>query len=152
MKHFSKVFGALLAMALCLPLHAGKIYKWQDEQGSWHYSEKPPLEEQVEVIKIKGKSAESAEPDSPAEEDALPSTTAEEKPKEPLKKSAEVLAVEKTRKAEDCQRARTNLDSLTHRTRILYDDEEKGEQRYLTEEERQEWLKKSQGQVKEFCD
>ncbi|TNE82317.1 MAG: DUF4124 domain-containing protein [Gammaproteobacteria bacterium] len=150
MKDINKIIGALLAMAICLPLHADKVYKWQDENGGWHYSEKPPAEATTETIKIK-----SSKPvDTDIDEEETPqgeeiSTTQEEK--KPLKKSPEVLAVEKARKAEDCERAKRNLDTLTHRTRILYDDEEKGEQRYLTEEERQEWLKKSKDQVKEFC-
>ncbi len=149
----SKLIGTLLAMALCLPLHAGKIYKWQDENGSWHYSEKPPLEGTPETIKLKSKNSDSEETDSTAESDEEAPTETEDNQAEkaPLPKSPEVLAAEKARKAEDCTRAKKNLDTLTHRTRILYDDEEKGEQRYMTEEERQEWLKKSSEQVKEFC-
>lgn len=149
----SKLIGTLLAMALCLPLHAAKIYKWQDENGSWHYSEKPPLEGTPETIKLKSKKPDSEETESTEETDEETSKETEDKQAEkaPLPKSPEVLAAEKARRAEDCARARKNLDTLTHRTRILYDDEEKGEQRYMTEEERQDWLKKSRDQVKEFC-
>ena len=151
MKVTSKVFGMCLAMALCLPLHAGKVYKWQDEDGAWHYSEKPPLERPAETLKLKTRKPAPESSGATDDTEAAPATEGEDEDKKPLKKSPEVLAAEKARRAEDCERAKKNLDTLTHRTRILYDDEEKGEQRYLTEEERQEWLQKSRDQVKEFC-
>ncbi|MEZ5528855.1 MAG: DUF4124 domain-containing protein [Porticoccaceae bacterium] len=154
MKHSSKVIGAFLVMAMSLPVYADKVYKWQDESGAWHYSEKPPMEGEPEVIKFKNKYAGASEEASEVDDEgqstpAEKSTEATEK--KPLKKSPEVVAEEKAHKAEDCERAKKNLDTLTHRTRILYDDEEKSEQRYLTEEERQDWLKKSKEQVNEFC-
>ncbi len=35
----------LLALLLTIPLAAiGDVYKWQDEDGNWHYSDKPPAE------------------------------------------------------------------------------------------------------------
>jgi len=153
MSTVSKLIGILLAMTLCLPLHAAKIYKWQDDNGSWHYSEKPPLEGAPETIKLKSKKSDSeeTEPSEETNEEISKGTEDNQSEKAPLPKSPEVLATEKARRAEDCDRARKNLDKLTHRTRILIDDEEKGEQRYLTEEERQDWLKKSGDQVKEFC-
>ncbi|WP_461518582.1 DUF4124 domain-containing protein [Porticoccus sp.] len=154
MKHSSKVLGAFLAMALCLPLHAAKIYKWQDESGSWHYSEKPPLEENAEVIKIKSTPANADDTESNTEETAnTPKSTEviEEKAKEPLKKSPEVLAAEQARKTENCNKAKKNLDTLTYRSKVLIDDEERGEQRYLDEKEHEEWMDKSRKQVEEFC-
>ncbi|WP_461483108.1 DUF4124 domain-containing protein [Porticoccus sp.] len=152
----SKLIGTLLALALCLPLHAAKIYKWQDENGSWHYSETPPLEGTPETIKLKSKKSDSelseeGEEEMSADSEEQEKGEEEQKEKQPLPKSPEIVAAENARKAENCEKAKKNLDSLTHRTHIRYDDEEKGEQRYLTEEERQDWLKKSRDQVKEFC-
>lgn len=154
MKHSSKVIGAFLAMAMCLPVYAGKVYKWQDESGAWHYSEKPPMEGEPEVIKFKNKYAGASEETSATDDEGESKPTensTEATKKEPLKKSPEVLAAEQAHRAKNCEIARKNLDSLTHRTHIRYDDEEKGEERYLTEEERQEWLRKSKEQVDEFC-
>jgi len=152
MKHSRKVLGAFLAMALCLPLHAAKIYKWQDERGSWHYSEKPPLEENAEVIKIKSAHAADTEPNTEETANTAKSTEViDEKAKEPLKKSQEVLAAEQARKTENCDKAKKNLDTLTYRSKVLIDDEERGEQRYLDEKEHEEWMDKSRKQVEEFC-
>lgn len=154
MSNSSKLIGTILALALCLPLHAGKIYKWQDENGSWHYSEKPPLEVTPETIKLKTEKADSEEAESTEElnQEEAPSSTGEEQAeKTPLPKSPEVLAAEQARKAENCEKAKKNLDTLTHRSKVLIDDEERGEQRYLDEEEHESWKEKSRAQVEEFC-
>lgn len=38
----------ILLICLSLPLVAGDLYKWQDEDGNWHFSDKPPVTDSVE--------------------------------------------------------------------------------------------------------
>ena len=50
-------------LAICLivtllsafPANAEKYYKWQDESGAWHYSSKPPKEQQAEALTVRAK-------------------------------------------------------------------------------------------------
>ncbi len=46
----------LMAIVLCLPtmwLFAAELYKWQDEKGNWHYSDKSPVDQKVEKEEAK---------------------------------------------------------------------------------------------------
>lgn len=151
MKHSYLIVFTCLLIAFSATTQAGKVYKWQDDDGSWHYSEKPPMEKEAEVLKMK-----VSEPTEQSKEETA--TTNDTKTKagapaaeQPLTKSPEILAAEKKQREENCARARKNLDSLTHRPRIRYMDKEKGEERYLTQEEHDEWSKKSKEEVKQYC-
>ena len=149
MKHLSLVMLTGLLLAIGMTAQAEKVYKWQGDDGSWHYSEIPPVEKEAETLKIKV----SKLTEQPSEEEPEPEDSGKTKPPEeqPLKQSPEVAAAERERKAKNCEIAKKNLTSLTNRPRILYNDEEKGEERYLTSEEHDEWRQKSKDQVKEFC-
>ena len=148
MSNSSKLIGTILALALCLPLHAGKIYKWQDENGSWHYSEKPPLEGTPETIKLKAskkivgtegegqeQSEDEKEPKSIKlpEEDTTPVYTAEEK-------------------RANCALASERLKGLESHPRALINDTETGEPRYLTPKEHEDLQKTSKEEIKKFCE
>ncbi|MBQ0713283.1 MAG: DUF4124 domain-containing protein [Porticoccus sp.] len=149
MRHLTLVVLTGLLLAIGMTAQAGKVYKWQGDDGSWHYSEIPPVEKEAETLKIKV--SNSAE--QPSEKEPEPENPDSTKPSEeqPLKQSPEVAAAERERKAQNCEMAKKNLTSLTDRPRILYNDKEKGEERYLTSEEHDEWRQKSKDQVKEFC-
>ncbi|MEH6467675.1 MAG: DUF4124 domain-containing protein [Porticoccus sp.] len=150
MKHLSLVILAGLLLTIGMAAQAGKVYKWQGDDGSWNYSEIPPVEKEAETLKIKaGNLAEHPTTEESEPEDA--DKGAEPSEEQPLKQSPEVAAAERERKAKNCETARKNLKSLTDRPRILYTDKEKGEERYLTSEEHDEWRQKSKDQVKEFC-
>lgn len=148
MKHLSLVVLSGLLLTIGMTAHAGKAYKWQDDDGSWHYSEKPPLEKEAETLKIKTGSLVE-EPTTEEPDDANKNTKPTEE--QPIKQSPEVAAAERERKTKNCEIAKKNLKSLTDRPRIIYTDKEKGEERYLTSEEHDEWRQKSKDQVKEFC-
>jgi hypothetical protein len=149
MRHLTLVVLTGLLLAIGMTAQAGKVYKWQGDDGSWHYSEIPPVEKEAETLKIKV--SNSAE--QPSEKEPEPENPGSTKPPEeqPLKQSPEVAAAERERKAQNCERARKNLESLTYRDRIRYMDEEKGEERYLTPEEHDEWSNKSKEEVRKYC-
>ena len=53
MRHLSLVVLTGLLLAIGMTAQAEKVYKWQDDDGSWHYSEIPPVENEAETLKIK---------------------------------------------------------------------------------------------------
>jgi murein DD-endopeptidase MepM/ murein hydrolase activator NlpD len=42
MKHTAPRIAAALALLAAVAAHGGDMYKWQDEDGIWHYSDRPP--------------------------------------------------------------------------------------------------------------
>ncbi|PHS73900.1 MAG: hypothetical protein COB19_08935 [Porticoccus sp.] len=152
MKGINNLALALLTMVLCLPLHAAKVYKWQDADGAWHFSETPPAEQQAEVIKLKQASKSTddtdqanANADSPGEEATVKkdrvSTNTEPKP-----------AYTAEEKRTNCDLAKKRLGGLETHPRVLINDDKTGEERYLTPEEHQEWQAKSRQEISEFCE
>ena len=150
MKGINNLALALLAMALCLPLHAAKVYKWQDEQGVWHFSEKPPVEQSAVTVKLpkKGKGKEVT---ATAPNQTLESKTAGKKPGLESKKSDEVTAEDAALAKENCLKARENLENLHRGSRLRVKDTETDQVRYLSTEEQNEWIEKSRTIIKDNC-
>ncbi len=141
----SAVMAIILASASAA--EAG-IYKWQDEEGTWHFSETPPMSQPAEKISVK-----TVPPSSEPEQDTEDSEPENEEPgtADELPLSPEIVAAEKARKDENCKKARENLKNLLTGERIRFRDETQGEVRYLSAEEREEWKKKSQKLIAESC-
>ena len=45
----------LATLAVSAPASAEKYYKWQDENGSWHYGTRPPKDQQAESLNVRAK-------------------------------------------------------------------------------------------------
>ncbi|MEP3857227.1 MAG: DUF4124 domain-containing protein [Porticoccus sp.] len=150
MKCMNNLALALLAMALCLPLQAAKVYKWQDADGAWHFSEKPPVEQSAETIKIptpgKGKEVTATTPDQIPE-----GNKAKKSPDPETKKSEEVATEDAALARENCLKARENLENLQRGSRLRVKDPETDQVRYLSTEEQNEWMEKSRTMIKDNC-
>jgi len=132
------------------------IYKWQDENGGWHFSEVPPDSQSVEKVDVRvtPPSSDVTQPPIPekassSDDTAADAATSDEKDQQ-MNKSAEIAAEDKARKIKNCQVAKTNLESLK-RPRIRFRDEEQGVERYMDEDERKERIDKNQKLLKENC-
>lgn len=150
MKRINHLTLALLAMTLCLPLHAAKVYKWQDANGAWHFSEKPPAEQQAEVIKLKQASKGTTDTDETTEESSGEKTA-------PKKDRVSTNTTPKPaytpeEKRTNCELAKKRLSGLETHPRVLINDDKTGEERYLTPEEHQEWQTTSRKEISEFCE
>ncbi len=115
-----------------------KVYKWTDEKGQVHYSERPPLGTQAEAIK----------PETGHSEPVNYSLAVDEKAKEEKKAEAEKTSL---KDPERCKSARQNLDTLKTyaRIRIKGDD---GEYRYLTPDEKQQKTNEATKAIEESCE
>ena len=110
-------------------IHAGKVYKWTDENGTIHYGDKRPEGTKTETLRVEphNSSARASPQDqlkALEEQQERASMTANE-----LKK--EDQAKEHTQ--ERCEQAKSNLLTIENNARIRI--EENGELRYMTPEE-----------------
>ena len=119
---------ASAALAVAAQTSAATLYKWTDESGTTHFSERPPAGvtqfEKVTSHYLPGNSP------VPAPEAASGAPEAENNEAEA---SAQTSAQPKPASRERCDKARKNLDALTSFARIRI--EENGEMRFLSEDE-----------------
>ncbi len=148
----------ILALTLLLGATAShaqpeKYYKWVDDEGSVHYSARPPRDRPAQLIKVAPEPARPAAlPASPATPDAMPApagSAAEPATDNPANAAtARVLAAEA---ATNCEIARKNLNALNTRARVRIRDDKTGEFRFLTADEHAQWVRDSEAGVRDNC-
>lgn len=149
LKAFLHTFVLALLLAPILAT-AATTYTWVDDQGVTHFSQFPPEHGQVRVI-----TPYTSRPPTPAAQTESPEAATAEPPEQPqpAEPSAEEQAVKEqleTVRADNCRKARANLNTLTTGGRLRYTDAE-GNVRFLTDEERQTRIEEAQGQIEEYC-
>lgn len=115
-----------------------KVYKWTDEKGQVHYSERPPFGTQAEAIK----------PETGHSEPVNYGATADDKTKE--EKTADT-GKKGLKDPERCDAARKNLDTLKTYARIRIKGED-GQLRYLTPDEQQQKTNEAAKAIEESCE
>lgn len=135
MKRLALTLG--VAFALAGSASAEQFYKWQDESGVWHYSEKPPKDKQSQAVSISpGEAAAANAAAKPGE--AAPDADAE-------KKAAELAKL----RSDNCARSKFNVTTLE--TNDVVTVARDGKDVQLNPEERLDALKKARQQVEIFC-
>lgn len=152
-------FIGLLLFGLQQPVFSKTYYKWVDEEGVTHYEASPPKAEArtktpVEKIKTSNKlprdaklAQERLESQREARDQAKKDTTSA---KEKSKRAQAIDEYEQQVK-ENCEISRNNLNILQQSPRVREKDD-KGEFRFLSEEEHQNRIKEAQKYVTEHCD
>jgi len=160
-------------MAAIVPAVAqAEIYKWKDKDGTMRYSDVPPPSNiKNESISKKIPKAPAATVVAPVENGSTPvankGNTATPKDAAPLskeeaaakraqeaeaqKKADEVKKAELKFRQESCAAARNNLRMYSNGGRMMTTDE-KGERRYLGDEEISKGKTEAQQAVEKFCD
>ncbi len=114
---------------------AEKVYKWTDAKGQTHYSQRPPLNTETEVIKPQT-----------GHSDPVNYTTAAPKPEK-----KEETKQEPAKDKERCEVARKNADTLKTYARIRVKDDN-GEYRYITPDEQKQKLGEANKAIEESCE
>jgi len=143
MNKFSLIVTTLLAAGVFSSAAQAKtFYKWVDETGATHYSERKPNDQEAEAVSIRGGRTTSAE------EPAATPTTSQAEPEAP----AQTAAAEppNLKDPERCAAAQENMKTLTTYARIRVQGDD-GEMRYLSDEEKQAKMTESQQAVNEAC-
>ncbi|TQV81515.1 DUF4124 domain-containing protein [Aliikangiella coralliicola] len=151
-----KIATAFLGLVLLIgfnQLHA-KVYKWVDENGKVHYSDKPfnKGEKQLEIKDnltpeqqqaAKRKAKQFVNMQKRRVHDQLDTEYKSKKQKSEKEKAEKDLK-------KNCDYARSQLETLKMPTRI-YRENEKGQQEYLTDETRQQEIKKLEKDIAQHC-
>jgi hypothetical protein len=152
MKQLFITLSALLLLITGLSANAGKIYRWQDDSGTWHYTATPPNDSAAETINIKVSPPSDSQQEAVTQDKADKSAKNEKTPNETeLKKSAEVAAEDNALAKKNCANAKANLENLQNHRRLRIRDDELGEERYLSNDEHNDWMKRSKEEVRKYC-
>lgn len=144
--------GALLAGHAA----AAQFYKWTDENGVTHYSEAPPPETvknstEVKVPSRQPSGTEAAAQNLQKQREAALKALDEAGKKKPQPTPTAAAKGDKEKNAERCKQLQANLAVMENSGRVSEKDE-KGEKRYLTEEEKAKRLDDTRRQIKAYCE
>lgn len=142
----SHVYRTLLA-AICLIVASpasAKMYKWTDNQGNTHYSQVPPEGRETQEIapppRVRPQMSEEKTEEAAAQPEGEGGT-------EESKLTPEQQAEKDQLYRRNCEAAQKNLKLFQTARRVM----ENGEMVIITEKDREKRLKKSQEQVKKYC-
>jgi hypothetical protein len=124
-------------MALVAPVHAEKFYKWQDEQGTWHYSKTPPKDADAQALNVRAQGATPTEAELAAKAEA--------------DKQAANKAMTDGSDSANCKQARANLAILLNNTQVQKDIDGDGKEEVLTQDEQLAEVSATRRQVEKYC-
>ena len=141
----------MLTLALVsAPLAQAEVYRWVDENGGVHFSQRPPQQGDYQEQKLRV--APPADPEAArARVDKLieRQKNAEEAKRQHQKEAAEA-AKKREIQQQNCNKARQHLDGLLARPRVLMRNPD-GTMTRLSEEERQARIAETRKRIEEFC-
>ena len=151
-------FTALLLTALGVVLlsgtataASGQIYKWVDEAGNVHYGSQKPVDSSVEKVDVNtsmtgvNRGAEALDKLKQAADDEAQKVKEQGIPAQPPVPSLSMKEVKRR-----CQVARQDLATIQSRGQLRERDE-KGNTRYISEQEKQQRIKQAKKQIREYC-
>lgn len=135
-----------LALVFSLPLQAGTIKKWVDEEGNVYYGDSPPLSVKTENVRVLSAPSNPGKAlprlSSPGTEDAQGGgTSAAGNNSDKVPKDQAQIA---------CEKAREDLQVISRSSRIKLRSAD-GTERYMTTEEIDERKKLAEEDVRQFC-
>ena len=137
------------ALSAMPSVQAAKLYKWTDEQGNVTYSERKPIGQESEAIRLRGATLDS----SGAQErlDRLnEQAAAQGKDRKFAENTASATAESEERMANNCKIAQENMRILRTTSRIQ-DKDENGEPYFLDESGIQAKMAATQQQIENNC-
>ena len=135
-----------LTLMLSLPLHAGAIKKWVDEEGNVYYGDSPPIKAQAEDIRVQrapsnpGKSLPRLSTQGSG--DAGTNTAASAGDDSEVPRDQAQIA---------CEQAQEDLRVISRSSRIKLRSAD-GTERYLTTEEITQRKQQAEADIERFCE
>ncbi len=128
------------------------VYRWVDENGKVHFSDRPGTAEDTDEVQIK----QSGETNQSAPNEADRAETRQRLLEQYQKERLEKKEAAKKKKAEDERRKRNCVIAKnrlgTYERSALYELDSTGERRYLSEAEYEKALAAARAEVKQWCD
>ncbi|MBT2989558.1 MAG: hypothetical protein B6D72_05605 [gamma proteobacterium symbiont of Ctena orbiculata] len=130
-------------------LQAG-VYKWVDENGRVHFSDRPTAAESTEVeIKQQERSAPSADQHN-RQLKMQRMLEVYQEDREEKKEAKQKQQEEKAKRKQNCARAKDRYNSHV-RARGIYRYDKDGERQYLSDEERTRHMKSIKAEIARWC-
>ncbi len=141
----------MLALTAVGTTAAGQIYKWTDEEGNVHFTDKP-VEGDAERVAIQSRRTDPDRVQAMVQEraDAAAQAAEEEAAAAPQGPTEEEIQARLEERAKKCASYRERLQRFVQSRRI-YREDENGERVYLSEEEMQEAREDVENKVQEYC-
>lgn len=146
--------GVLLLLALLAAPAGADVYKWTDAQGKVHYGDQPPSSATLTPYHPKTSEAAEAravEARRKAADQAASRRLEQEKAREAASGQLAASQEEARRKAENCQRARANLEMLQRANMRLSTVDSQGQARVLDAAARQTEIERANQAIAENC-
>ena len=153
---FSRVAMTALLVALITPVSfdahaADTYYRWKDSRGKMVVSDRPPTDSSVDYEVVSQRSSlvrrvSAGEGAVPPEVTPRPGNEFEQVDT----RQEQLEAVPKN--PESCERAKANLDTLNTSARIRIRDQETGELRFLSEDEKETQRQKARDTIRVHCE
>ena len=130
---------------------AGKIYKWTDAEGKVHYGSEKPVDADAEKMKVDtsktgvNRGADALDNLKQGVDDEAQRVVEEGIPEQPPVPALPAREVKKR-----CQAAKKDLATIQSRGQLREVDE-KGNTRYVSDEEKQRRVKAAKKQIREYC-
>ena len=135
-----------------------RTYKWIDAEGGIHYTQAPPTDRSAKIIEVTGKGSPTDIP-KPTPETEPKKKEAEQakqhrmltpgKPDPEAQRKAE--AQREKQRQEACEALRNNLQILEQNTRIRIRQDDNGQPRVLTPEEREARIRQYSENIDKMC-
>jgi hypothetical protein len=139
-----------LALVLLSPLAPAAAYKWVDADGITHYSQFPPGEGPAQEVRVQSEGPRDAAAASARLKQEQEQLKAYQESRSQQTTTQQKSAQESAAREQNCQRARSNLNTLETFGRLRYTDAE-GNVQVMGDEERQARQEEARKQVAEFC-
>jgi hypothetical protein len=152
MQKIIAMFTFVLSITASGTVSAGDIFKWTDEEGNVHFSDKPAGESDVERLDIQSRPTNPArvQAEVQAQIDAH-AQGAEEEASEPQGPTSEELLAAAQQREERCQKYTQRQVEFTNNRRI-YRLDENGERVYYDEAEMAVARAELDGLVEKYCE
>lgn len=125
---------------------AKKFYKWVDKDGVTHYSERPPRGQKAQVVTTyAGRGTPAPAPKAENQKDQDKAGEQESKPEQSAAATAPI------KNPQICQSAQRNLEILQRSNRVRLQDEN-GELKTLSNEEKEKQRQTAQKAVEQHCE
>jgi len=150
-----KLLLALLLSIIASSALGATVYKWMDDEGGTHYGAAPPPDRKAQEIHPAPDPGATDAQHSPKswqeQEREFRQRRVEQKEDQWQKEQAEAkMKQEERARKESCIAARGNLQILKQ-GRPVYQLDEKGERKYLSDEERKAQIERSQQDIDRYC-
>ena len=150
MRYLKLIVTLILSVALASAASANEIYKWTDEDGNVHYTDKP-IDETSQRLAIASSTTDNeavrAQTQARLDHQNEVAEAAANAPKGP---TAQEQRAEAKERADKCATYQARLTKFTQ-SRRLYREDENGERIYLDEGDTQKTRDKTEDQVREYC-